>query len=314
VERNPELELEPGPVRIRLDLPWGSWTSLVRIPERGEAMVSLPATVGTPPLRVALSREAGREETLIVGAAGEAPSLRLRSGIDGGTEAPLQSAEPGSAAWALRPPRRRRVTSGQELAVVDLAEGRRALFPLLAKRALALDLSGGGVRVEALSAVPSPAWDLLLAGGRLDVLGREDVLALAAGKWEDWLLGLAGAYAVFAGLSAPEHDHLGTVLENLTHLAEEGKARGQQVPDLDLLEAAFQSARAKSLSKHTARRLLQWAEKRAVPVLRWGVPIALRLLAGLGEHEPYAGWRAALAAIEPRLSPISVWTAWMEPA
>ncbi|HSN86939.1 MAG TPA: hypothetical protein VL025_09285, partial [Thermoanaerobaculia bacterium] len=81
LERKPERLVEPGPTRVRLDLPWGSWASLVRVPESGEAMITLPATVGTPPLRVVLAPEAGRRETLILGAEAEAPVARLRRGL-----------------------------------------------------------------------------------------------------------------------------------------------------------------------------------------------------------------------------------------
>jgi hypothetical protein len=312
LKRRPEMKLEPGPVRIRMELPWGNWTSVARIPERGVAMVSLPAVVGTPPLRVVLYREAGRTGTVLLGGVGTAPAARLRHGLGGKAGPVLDTADPRSAAWALRPAKLGGGASGQYLVEVDLEDGRRALFPLMKSRALALDLARGGVRVEALSKVPSPAWDLLIAAGRLDALDLGDVVALTYDKWKDWLLGLAGAYAVYARPSAHEEAHLRQVLENLTHLAEKGQARGQQVPDLDLLWAAFQSPGAKNPSEDAAQRLLPWAEKRAVPVLRWGVPIALQLLAGLPD-EPFAGWRTALAAIEPRLSPISVWTAWTEP-
>lgn len=309
LEQEPEIPLEPGPVRVRLELPWGSWTSLVRVPDAGEARLALPAGVGTPPLRVVLHREAGRQGTLLLGAEGMAPAARLRHGLGGEKGPALKPAAPLSAAWALRPPRLAGDVMGQLLAEIDLEDGRRALFPLMKGRVLALDLTRGGLRVEALSDLPSPAWDLLIAAGRLDALDLADVMALTELKWADWLLGLAGAYAVYARPSEPQRVHLQEVLKNLTRLAEEGEARGKKVPDLDLLGAAFQPAGS---AVEMARRLRPWAEERAVPVLRWGVAIALRLLAGLGDGEPFAGWRAALAAIEPRLSPISVWTAWTE--
>ncbi|HZF12051.1 MAG TPA: hypothetical protein VFE33_24965 [Thermoanaerobaculia bacterium] len=312
LEQKPGLRFEPGPVRVRLDLPWGSWTSLVRVPEIGQAVVELPAAVGTPPLRVALYREAGRVETRVLGIAGVAPAARLRRGLGGETGPALQTVEPGSAAWALRPPRRAGGATRQDLAVIDLDGGRRALFPLLEKRVLALDLSGGGLRVEALSEVPSPAWDLLVAGGRLDALGADDVVNLTYDKWDDWLLGLAGAYAVYANPADHEPEYLKVVLRNLTRLAQTGESRGREVPDLDLLAVTLHSAGSKGLSQAAARRLVSWAERGSVPVLRWGVSLALQLLAHGGVDGPLVRWRDALAAIEPRLSPISVWTAWTE--
>ena len=312
LELDPTTQVEPGPVRVRLDLPWGSWATVIQVPEEGETVVSLPASVGTPPLRVALHQEAGRRGTWLLGVEGPAPPARLRRGLAGPAGPGLEPGTPRSAAWALRPPALGTGPGCQSLAEIDLAEDRRALFPLMKDRALGLDLAQGGLRVEALSEVSSPAWDLLVAAGRLDALGLDDVMALTHGKWEDWLLGLAGAYAVYARPSERGRAYLEVVLENLAGLAREGAARAQAVPDLDLLRAAFAPPGRTGLAADVAGRLRPWAEGRAVPVLRWGVTIALRLLADLRDDEPFAGWHEALAAIEPRLSPISVWTAWTE--
>jgi len=287
--------VEPGPVRVLVDLPWGNWSRVVRAPASGEVAVELPASVGEPPLRVALAEALGWQGTAVLGVQGEAPAGRERAGLYGSEAAPLANAAVPGAAWALVP--------GEDVPhtgwLAELADG-RAAFPLLHGRALALDLSRGGLRIEPLSAVPTPAWDLLLAMGRLDVLTPEDTVELTARKWDDWILGLAGAYAIY---SSPESGrHLDVVLGNLDRLTAE------RVPDLDLLRIAL--ANRSGRQEEPAPLLTPWAEAGAVPILRWGVPLALQLLSPLADREPFARWRKALAGVERSLSPISTWTAW----
>ena len=166
-----------------------------------------------------------------------------------------------------------------------------------------MDFAGGGLRVEPLSAVPTPSWDLLMAMGRLDALNPDDAVELTRRKWDDQLLGLAGAYAIYS-ISAEDIRYLDEVLGNLDQLME------ARVPDLDLLRIALRLRQGRRVPR--ARLLKPWATAGAVPILRWGVPLALQLLGPLAGREPFARWRSALAGIERTLSPISTWTAWLQ--
>jgi hypothetical protein len=140
-----------------------------------------------------------------------------------------------------------------------------------------------------------------VALGRLDGLSAKEALALAQGKWEDWLLGLAAAYALFARPADHPRSYLDTMLRHL------GRFR-HSAPDLDLLRIAWRT-RGKEPAQEELRPLWHWAEVGSVPLFRWGVPLALRLLAGTGAA-PLVRWREALAEVSRHLSPISTWTAW----
>ena len=296
-ERGGRERVESGPVLVRLDLPWGSWSNLVRAPLAGEAVVELPAALGQPPLRVGLHAELGRLETALLGIAGEAPEGRLRRGLYAAETSPLVALEAGTGAWALRPAPG--LLNG-EIGIAELAAGGFNLA-LLGGRTLAVDLSRGGLRVEPLSSLDSPAWDLLVALGRLDALSAQEALALSQGKWEDWLLGLAGAYAFFARPADRPRSYLDMMLRHLGRFQ-------HSAPDLDLLRIAWR-ARGKEPAEKELRRLRPWAEAGSIPLLRWGVPLALRLLAKTGDPS-LVRWREALAEVSRRLSPISTWTAW----
>jgi hypothetical protein len=289
--------VEPGPVLVRVDLPWGSWSSTVRAPLVGEAVVELPTLIGRPPLRVGLRGATGFFGPALLGVEGEAPAGSSRPGLDPGGATPFVTAPPGRATWALTPGA---TLKEGEVAIAELAGGRWNLV-LYGGRTLAVDRSREGFRVEPLSAVPSPSWDLLMALGRLDALSAANALELTASKWDDWLLGLAGAYAVYANPASHSPDYLEAVLGNLDRL-------GHRAPDFDLLRIVLRSG-GETPAAESLSGLRPWAEAGSVPLLRWGVPLALRLLEG-ARDEPLVRWRDALAEIGRRLSPISTWTAW----
>jgi hypothetical protein len=144
----------------------------------------------------------------------------------------------------------------------------------------------------------------------LDALPAERAYELTYRKWEDALLGLAGAYAVYA-LPADERTDpfLQTVLGNLTVLAY--RPHGRPVPDIDLLGAALTARRGGALSPGERSTLESWGRSGAVPVLRWGVPLAIRLVDdGVLPVTSFGRWREELCRIEEAMSSISVWTAW----
>jgi len=78
IEADPVVRVDPDPVEVRVDLPWGYWTGLTRVPILGEASVALPGSVGRPPLRIRLEKELKRMGDLILGVDGERPRGSVR--------------------------------------------------------------------------------------------------------------------------------------------------------------------------------------------------------------------------------------------
>jgi hypothetical protein len=179
-------------------------------------------------------------------------------------------------------------------------------FPLLPDRTVAVERLAAATRVEPLSDVDAPEWDLLVTVGGLGALTPAQAASLTTEKWFDPLLGLAGAYAVWAN---GHWEYLRVVLDNLHRLPTAG-------PDVDLLAAARERAERGRLSAATVDRLAEHAATGAVPLFRWGVPLALDLVGavpaggGGGRGGPLAAWRAALADVNARLTATSVWTTW----
>jgi hypothetical protein len=363
--REPIVPVDPGPVKVRLDLPWGSWSTLVHAPLFGEIVVELPEKVGLPPLRVVLRREirwvTERREVrrlpvpdpavaAVVGV-GPAPAGRLRGGLYATGTVPLQDTAPsrrsgldgnpwmgiddgtaplptpGAASWELQPrrlPRGMFLWLGNELAELSLVTGQVALFPLLRDRPIGADLSRDDPQVEPLSAVGLPAWDLMMTAGRLDSIGHREVdLLLDLDREEPLAVALAG-YAVYANPLAFDVTLLNRVKKDLADATVRGED-GLSLLDFHLLDLALALRKHNLKSprlqvknpkdwfrRHAAESLRPWAEAGAVPALRWGVRLLLQLLDWAGKDEGFERWREALTAIEPRLSPLSAWTAWTE--
>jgi hypothetical protein len=232
------------------------------------------------------------------GLGGRAPSGYLVES-DGQPGAPFRSFDPLAADWALRLPPGVGPMNGS--AVVHLDGHSGANFPILRDWLLAVDWSRKGLRVEPLSPIPSPEWDLLLSTGRLDALTPGEAAQLTREKWFDAVLGLAGAYAIYAQADWPD---LRIVTDNLRRIATPGV-------DLDLLDIVEHRRGNKPLTIDDTKRLKILAEGRPVPLLRWGVPLALELLAAAALDASV--WSSDLARIQATLSPISVWTAWTTP-
>ena len=301
LERAPAMRVDPGPVHIRVDLPWGSWTEVVSAPSTGEVTVSVPAVIGTPPLRVQLESLADRNWTVLGAPAdtGRVGGTASRSLAGRGRRLVSTSATP--ARWALQVPET--IGAGDRTPIVTLTGERRIRFPIRAGWPLAVERRAGGVRVEPLSAMTVPEWDLLVGSGRLDLLTREQADALTNQKWFDEILGLAGAYAVYA---ARDWEYLGVVVQNLRYLPHAGL-------DVDLLDIALTHRKPGRLGGAAVARLERAADEGDVPVLRWGIPLARALLKRAGSRKGLSTWRREINAIARGLSPISVWTAWTEP-
>jgi Caspase domain len=299
--RHPFLGVAQGAHDIRVDLPWGSWSSTVDVPRDSVVNVALPAAIGFPPLRVAL-RDRWPYAASVVIAAGEAPAEAALRDQRRDRERPLMPSTDGSpASGQVYDLPQGQSPRGQRLVRLAWHSGPRVSFPARLDGVLGVELRDGAVRVEPLSHVPQPLWDLLVTVGRLDALTAAESHQLSYGKWEDPILGLAAAYA----LQSTHPELLPTVLGNLRDRL------GMSYPDLILLEA---SHRLGELVDEAARVkvLRALAAEQAVPVLRWGVPLA-RLLVKAHAEPLLVSWDRMLARIERGLSTLSIWTAWSTP-
>src|SRR5262249_12374946 len=118
----------------------------------------------------------------------------------------------------------------------------------------------------------------------------------------DEVLGLAGAYAVYA---AGARDYLRVVVNNLARLPHAGL-------DVELLRITAEEPGQAPLSEEAKAALRPHAALGEVPLLRWGARRALELRDGADAEPPLGPWHSALAVVDRGLSPISTWTAWTE--
>jgi hypothetical protein len=280
--KSPVVDVEPGVVPVELVLPWGRWSSLVRAVDGEETPLTLPASVGRPPLRVELLGEPGTGDW-------PARSVALCAGKP--TTRSLVRAEPSplwsGSAWrdADDPPRWR-------ASAVVASESGTYGFPLNDVGALGVV---PGERAEPLSSTVSPEWDALVASGRLDGVSPEDAVRLTDQKWVDLLLGLGGAYACYA---QGADQYLDVVLRNLAGL-------DPDLPDVAILAAA-RDVRLGVTDDANADRLGALALTGGVPVFRWGVTAG----ALAADHYGLADAAEHLRALEQRLVSTSVWTMW----
>lgn len=303
VERSPATRVDPGPVHVGIDLPWGSWSEVVSAPAAGEAVVQVPAVIGTPPLRVELAAAAERQWEILRTSGDIGPLTgTVADGVTSRGRRRLVVRADAAGPTVLTVPDRSRTPGGTRIVTLD---GRpRVRFPIRSGWPLAVERRAGGVRVEPLSAMPTPEWDLLVASGRLDALTTRQAVNLTNQKWVDEILGLAGAYAVYA---AGDWEYLAIVVRNLRDLSHAGL-------DVALLEMAVRHRSTRNLEPEAVDRLERAADEGDVPVLRWGVPLLNTLLDRTRPRKGLGGWRTAMARIAGGLSPISVWTAWTEPS
>jgi hypothetical protein len=290
----PSVPVDPGPIVVRVDLPWGEWVSRVVVDAGGTTRVSLPRSVGVPPLRVRLlgDEEWSDDPPRSVVAVGGPHEGRVIAG--GEQVGELVVADVGSTAW--RGPWSVATGDGGRwtaIATVPYRAG-ELHFPLSEHGALGL-LLGAVPRAEPLSLTPSRHWDRLVSSGRLEELSRNEAEMLTYDKWSAPLLGLAGAYACYA---QGRDDYLQIVLGNLEGL-------DADLPDLPVLRGAV-DRRAERHDDVVHERLASLGRRSAMPVFRWGV--ALGVLAA--DHYGLSDLAAQLRRVDSRLVAGSTWTLW----
>lgn len=297
LEAQPLYGLDPGAATVSLDLPWGTWSTTTRIPPVGETVVQLPDGVGVPPLRIGLIEAmrqrpaSGAAEVWLID---DRAAVTSRIGLTDPVERPAVRDSGGlPAVWSLEGPGDR----GPWTSVVGSAA--HWSFPVSFFGPLGVNADSANPRAEPLSLTPSPDWDLLLSAGRLDALTTEQAVALTNLKWSDYLVGLAGAYAVYA---SGDPEYLDVVVANLEGLG--------PLLDVSLLAFAAEGRRDGVISAETLERLERGAAAGAVPVLRWGVPLAVEAARTTRLGEEYTEWSEAIHAVASSLEPTSVWTMW----
>ena len=275
IAAQPVAAAGPGAVPVRLRLPWGSWSTMVHLAAGTTKRVALPASVGVPPLRVAVLAKGDRSWRTggsIVATDRRTVTARIRAGLRG---APTEATP-----WGR---------------IAELPGRTPIAFPLHPYTGVAVSRSGV-VRVEPLSDLPRPEWDLLVSSGRLDVLDGGQARDLARQKMAEPMLGVAGAYACFA---LDEREYLALVLRNLRRL-------DGDIPDVAVLAATSDrlAGRHDARNREELVRLLD--RPGAVPLFRWGVPLAILA----ARHYDLPTYAEALSSVEARLYPESVWTCW----
>jgi hypothetical protein len=294
------VTVEPGPLAVRITLPWGTWVKRVTVDPLQPLTIRLPRDIGVPPMRVKLLGSGPADDDgsgRTVAAMGRLAPVRMRTarGMSVGQLTTIPH-NPNSA-WRV-PLRAAQV--GLSLprwqAYGEVSHGAEQwLFPLSETGPLAVQ-TGRNPRAEPLSAIPSPHWDRLVSSGRLDDIAPEEAVSLTNDKWVEPLLGLAGAYACFARQS---DEYLRIVLGNLRGLEPD-------LPDLPILQAALDH-RARTRTT-VAGELNTLGNSGVVPVFRWGV--ALGILAS--DHYNVPSLAEHLRLVEKHLAPNSTWTMWRD--
>jgi hypothetical protein len=300
LEDEPIIEVPPGRVQFRLDLPWGSYRHSIDAHLSAPAVLTMPDRVGMPPLRIRLGATGWAAGYTVVGIGGHAPRGDVRAGILGDARGALRVAPHERGAWLL--------SASHELAshphrggwIASIGDDPATVFPLSPVHTLAVEALGQQARVEPLTDVTLPEWDLIVATGRIEDIDPDRLTALCAGVTADEVLGLAAAHALHG---RQQWDHLRIVLNEL-------RRREWLGLDVDLITASLAAHTRQPMDPSLGDRLGERAARGEVPILRWGVALARQLAPS--DDPRLADWRAKMQRIDATLSPRSVWTVWTE--
>ncbi|WP_050055189.1 caspase family protein [Pseudarthrobacter siccitolerans] len=296
LRRDPVVTVDPGPVMVRMTLPWGTWIKSIVVHPNQSVDVELPKSVGVPPLRVLLLKSTRQSDA---GPAYSVVTLRTPTIPEhrGPDESTVAFALAESSTWRsnlwLAPSSA--MNGWTSLGSLPRRSG-SLMFPLNRNGAVAVQ-AGKHPRAEPLSIVDSPHWDRLVSSGLLEDITPDEAVNLTNDKWFDPLLGLAGGYACFA-----QHmdNYARIVLENLLRIDE-------TMPDVTILMAAL-DRRAGSKSTNVRARLARLLDDGAVPLFGWGV--ALGALAA--RHFGLGDLAARYEEISRSLIEESTWTLWVQ--
>jgi Caspase domain len=231
----------------------------------------------------------------------------------------------------------RQVRPPLHTAAIALLDARQLLaFPLPHNRSsgmffpMAVEIKDHQVRVEPLSDLDLSAWDLLISTSQLDQLDMAAIYALLDSKWEQPLLGLAGAYALHANLGSKdildwtqpygEYPSLKKVTSNLE------RAGLWSVLDVDLLTQFVALNQPEALDQNEQGQfendsfwlLRNHALGLEVPFFRWGIGLAIKLIEQRRSHsrrkaiddQDFDRWQTYLMGVNSALVSSSAWTVW----
>ncbi|MDB5601705.1 MAG: hypothetical protein JWN71_3749 [Xanthobacteraceae bacterium] len=288
------VHVEPGINRVRIDLPWGSWTEFVDVPAAGRAVITMPESVGLPPLRNEFSGVLKPSAIYVKGSIGGL-SVADRHVEPSWSDGPWTMFETLSAEAAFSPTIVT-IAPGAGEAVVDAYQINFLLPPTRSlPLSLLVDLAGPSPRVEPCDFSPRPEWDLIISTGRLDAISPQRLHTLCDAEWpagESWFLQLGLAYAACAAGAWSD------LWDAVRHLRDEGVA----VVDVDLLDHACQLHLLKDHDRDLERRAVDRLNSGEIPALRWGFPLARQLT---GDED------GLLGKIEATLSDASVFSVWV---
>ncbi|MPZ72132.1 MAG: hypothetical protein GEU74_02700 [Nitriliruptorales bacterium] len=300
LEREGGFGVPPGRVRLSVNLPWGSWRKTVDAHVAHSSVVQLPTQVGAPPLRVRLGAAGWPGGYAVVGGAGDAPPARARPGVLATSSVEMRPAPGSSPGWVLTAADNlaHKGHDGGWMASVGVAPA--TVFPLSPVRSLAIDALDAFSRVEPLTDVPLPEWDMLVCAGRIEDIDPDGLTELLASASVDEVLGLAAAHAL----------HGRRQWKQLAEVLDELRRREWLGLDVDLLATSLATHTGGGPDSTLVERLAARAARGEVPILRWGVALALQFCPD--DDLRFGQWRAALQRIDATLSPRSVWTVWTE--
>lgn len=293
---NPVVAVEPGPVTVRVVLPWGTWTKRIIAVQNQVVDVVLPDHVGVPPLRVALLKSLQPSRPAPANSVVTFRTTAVpRYQASGGSTVTFTRAKDSqwkSSLW-LSPP-----ISGGSWTAVGKLPGRMGtlIFPLNQNGVVAVQ-SGTHPRAEPLSNVDAPHWDRLISLGLLQEITPAEAVKITNEKWVDPLLGLAGAYAC---LAQQMDDYVNTVLKNLDQI-------DPALPDVAILFAALdRRSGVKSDAVHS--RLEKILGDGSVPLFGWGVAVGALAASYYGVNELAEKYQK----ISQTLVEESIWTLWVQ--
>jgi hypothetical protein len=287
-----------GRNRIRVDMPWGSWTGFVDVPDAGKALCELPEAVGLPPLRNAAPAEC--PEYGYVLARGQVREFQL-----GEHRIDAQFNDHGWTVFRISDFLWRAHTQTISIEHAPHGDDRRHVRLILPgatdspPRTMLVDLEGHFPRVEPYSKTHQIEWDLIVSTGRLDTITPKMLFELCAaplyGK-EHHLFQLGIAYAACA--AQLWHD-LGRIL---TKLSDEGC----DLLDLHLLDLQYPNRLDGRHTEEVFTETIDRLRSGQLPIFRWGITLAHQLFK---PDDPSGNPVQSIAA---RISPASIWTTWVD--
>lgn len=308
------IALPPGRWTFALTLPWGEWQETLDLKARINTGLPLPSSVGIPPLRIKLHQQLQQQPkdpvTLVFDGPPQ-PWKAIRK------DALLKFRLMGSTSEASLLDQSQWIDMGRgqervrfPLPITREGWGEWRTYPMLVSWSSTINPEAAGaaapkLRVEPYINTTHMLWDALVASANLEVLTDEHIETLLYAKWDEPLLGLAGAYALQKIVNTPR-------VAKVTRRFSDGRSSpllkvvrnlrdaGISCVDVDLLEASITSEWS---------GLQKWASVVAVPYYRWGLELLPSRIASM-PPAPLRNWMLFLHRVRGHLASTGAWTVW----